>query len=112
MLLLQFGFELRCRPHGLAAALLEGTSNWRTALGARQLRWLKRRPNGSRTRFHSCTEAAMPERRRAGRLVAGIVAGGVIVAAVGIAIKFGYLAAPRAGSGSAGSSVAVTEKSP
>jgi hypothetical protein len=51
----------------------------------------------------------MPGRRRAGRMVAGIVAGAVVVAAVGIGIRYGYLGMRRAGTGSG---AAVTEQSP
>jgi HEAT repeats len=53
----------------------------------------------------------MPGHRRAGRMVAGIVMGAVVVAAVGIGIKCAYFGARRAGSGS-GSGVAINEQCP
>jgi hypothetical protein len=53
----------------------------------------------------------MPERRRASRRFAGILAGAVIIAAIGFGIKFGFFffGAGRDGSQSAGSAAAVDD---
>ena len=41
----------------------------------------------------------MPEPRRASRKVAGILAGVVVITALGLGVKFGFLGAKRPGSG-------------
>jgi hypothetical protein len=66
VLLPRFGFALRCRTHGVDAPLRQ------------------------ELRLQFCTEAAMPERRRAGRRVAGILVGAVIVTATVVGVKLAY----------------------
>ena len=55
-------------------------------------------------------EATMPERRRASRRVAGILAGAVIIAATVFGFRFGFFGAGRFGSRPFGSVPAVDEK--
>jgi hypothetical protein len=52
----------------------------------------------------------MPERRRASRRFAGILAGAAIIAAIGFGFKFGFFNAGRDGSQRAGSAAAVDDK--
>jgi HEAT repeat protein len=55
----------------------------------------------------------MPERRRASRRVAGILAGAVVVAAIGLGLKFGYFGAKRLGTaGSASGAAVINQDSP
>ena len=55
----------------------------------------------------------MPERRRASRRVAGILAGVVVITALGLGVKFGFLGSKRPGSGSSGpGAAAANEQSP
>jgi HEAT repeat protein len=55
----------------------------------------------------------MPEPRRASYKVAGILAGVVVITALGLGVKLGFLGARRPGSGpSGGGAAAVTEQSP
>jgi hypothetical protein len=54
----------------------------------------------------------MPERRRASRKFAGIIAGAVIIAAIGMGLKFGFPGAGRHASGPGGSAPAFDDKSP
>jgi hypothetical protein len=49
----------------------------------------------------------MPERRRASRRVAGIMAGAVVITAMGLAFKFGFLGGGRRGSGPFGPDTAA-----
>jgi hypothetical protein len=55
----------------------------------------------------------MPEPRRASRRVAGILAGVVVITALGLGVKFGFLGARRPGSGPSGAgAAAVNDQSP
>jgi HEAT repeats len=56
----------------------------------------------------------MPERRRASRRVAGILAGAVVITAIGLVVKFGFMGARPLTSGPFGSGGAatITDKSP
>ena len=55
----------------------------------------------------------MPEPRRASRRVAGILASVVVITALGLGVKFGFLGARRPGPGSSGpGATAVNEQSP
>jgi HEAT repeat protein len=55
----------------------------------------------------------MPERRRARRRVAGILAGAVVITAMGLGVKFGFLGARRLASTPIGAGAAtIDEKSP
>ena len=52
----------------------------------------------------------MPERRRAGRRVAGILGCAAILAAIVVGVRYGFPGANRGGSGSAGSTVAALDE--
>jgi HEAT repeat protein len=52
----------------------------------------------------------MPERRRAGRRVAGILGCAAILAAIVMGVKYGFPGAKRGGSGSAGSTAAALDE--
>lgn len=55
----------------------------------------------------------MPEPRRASRRVAGILAGVVVITAIGLGVKLGFLGARRPSSGPSGpGAAAVNEQSP
>ena len=55
----------------------------------------------------------MPERRRAGRRVAGILVGAVAITAIGLGLKFGYFGATRLGTtGSTSGAAAINQDSP
>ena len=55
----------------------------------------------------------MPEPRRASRRVAGILAGAVVITAIGLGVKFGFIGGWRPGSSPFGSgAAAIDEKSP
>ena len=107
MVLPHFRFELRCRSQGVNAPLCRGSrvgpaarlSTSDTAakpvLSSRRAEPKTRAiPRGGATlerrpRFQSCTEAAMPERRRTRRRVAGIFVGAVIITATVFGFNWG-----------------------
>ena len=60
-----------------------------------------------KARSQSCTEATMPEPRRASRRIAGILAGVVVITALGLGVKFGFFGSRRPGSGPSGAGAAA-----
>src|SRR6185312_17097157 len=72
-----------------------------------------REATGASAGFQSCREATMPERRAAGRRVAGILGCAAVLAAAIIGIRYGFFGAKRGEPGSgARASAGIDERSP